>query len=205
MLLDLGYCKVFGSKMEAVFTLTAMTGTNIPYHAATDSNKVFGKLYSTRNNKSLSADDFFQKYLLPAFSGIIPNEDDMSITPPGVQNLIYGNMLSPRSYRPPNLFFGDPSGYDWADMYIKEMGRKLNIDTIVMQRCTGVTRLITEIVSLRTAPYDYLCRRPESDSLPINQLYPTIWFPTNGIITRTDDDKFVLTNDFTIENDTIVW
>lgn len=204
VLLDIGYCVLFGSKMEAAYKLLRMTGEKIHAEDLMFSSPTIQELYNKyyAGVKASSTKDFINDAIVPGYFDILDSERDTRV-PKAIQELINGGLLDVKDYSPPNFFTEDSGSYDWMDLSIRECARQLKIDTVLMQRCTGKYRLSTEIVCTRLNPYDYLCRIPDASEMTINFFNPTVWYAFNGLISR-DGNNFSITKDFEIQNDTII-
>lgn len=78
------------------------------------------------------------------------------------------------------------SAVDFTDQYICSQARELGYDTVLLQREIGETRVVTEILDVRSRDESYQNICKEKFNLPTHKTrYPAIWFPEYGFMTYT--------------------
>lgn len=97
-------------------------------------------------------------------------------------NLLYEN-ISTGDYSP--VFV---EATDFTDQYICRRARELGYDTVLSQRDTGETRVVTEILDVRPRQMSYqsICKE-RFDVSTHPPKYPTVWFPEYGFMTYTEN------------------
>lgn len=194
VLLNLGKCSVFSTKVHAYIALKAKLENKSREEIL---NEVFDisfgsdmniniwektKQYLEINNEKLK--DLMIEFYIP----LLHNENDVKKISlinttqlyPTDESEIWGNY---KDDKPIKIALGIHDDFDGD---ICKMARELKIDTLLLQHEIGETRAVTEILDTRIDSYDNLVRisGDKKEWYKVSKKYPTIWFLDNGFITN---------------------
>ena len=198
VLLNLGRCSVFTTKVHAYIALKAKL-------EGKSREEILDQVFdlTSFNKKSMNIDiwpktqkilkltnEQLKEIMIQFYIPLLHNENDVKIIPGINTTALFPTDLSyiwkittwdvPSSQV--NITIGITDDFDQD---ICKMARELKIDTLILQHEIGETRAVTEILDTRENTYDNLIRVEERKNwYKISKKYPTIWFLDNGFITN---------------------
>jgi hypothetical protein len=198
VLLNLGRCSVFTTKVHAYIALKAKL-------EGKSREEILDQVFDleTFNKKRMNIDIWpktqkilkltnqqIKEIMIQFYIPLLHNENDVKIIPGINTTALFPTDLSDiwkiTTWDVPSSQVNITIGItDDFDQDICKMARELKIDTLVLQKEIGETRAVTEILDTRENTYDNLVRVEEKKEwYKISKKYPTIWFLDNGFITN---------------------
>ena len=204
---ELGKVAIFGSKVDAVFTLAERLGGTIdipswdnaiPWSIGRKKKELISlDHWAYLGRKQSLTDQQLWECALSYEQTIVSSPDNIPIVPCTQSTPFYPTDRS--------LYWSDrnyPGAvYDLYDQPICEFARLLNIDTIILQHEKGEYRSVSEILDTRPNSYSHLVSVGGEGNWfsDISDRYSATWFLEYGFITKESGYKIV--NDFYIDYD----